>query len=314
MNPENPKENPAPEQTEAAGPNPEIDAFFQRLPSNLHWPAPSEAAIAAAVEAIHRISGSNNSPGHEHVGEDKSSLTCSACGHSLRVGTRYCGNCGMRIAEGEADPGGEEESIVASAPTEPSAPNTAQHHYHHHYHHFIAGPATAPASLQQDSTVPHGRASSSSAAGSRASLAARQIAQDWAQACNTRHIDDLVELYSSDATLIRSNVPPVRSTPAIREFLFATLEAGLGEVELESLRTEIFGEIALDLGRCKMLVPVAMGKRREERGKYLLVLARQPAGNWKIVADCWSTDLSVATSVLNEAARKPTEAAIKKPR
>lgn len=314
MNPENPKENAAPDQTEAAGPNPEIDAFFQRLPSSLHWPAPSEAAIAAAVEAIQRIAGSNNLPAHEHVAEDKSGLTCSACGHSLRIGTRYCGNCGAKIGESLAPTGREEETSLIGGPTEPAAPNTAQHHYHHHYHHFIAGPGTAPASSQQDVTAPHGRASSNSAAGSRASLAARQIAQDWAQACNTKHIDDLVELYSSDATLIRSNVPPVRSTPAIREFLYATLEAGLGEVEMESLRSEIFGEIALDLGRCKMLVPVAMGKRREERGKYLLVLARQPAGNWKIVADCWSTDLSVGTSVPTEAARKPTEAAIKKPR
>jgi ketosteroid isomerase-like protein len=119
------------------------------------------------------------------------------------------------------------------------------------------------------------------------------VVQDWAQACNTKHIDDLIELYAADATLIRSSVAPVRSLPAIREFLISLLEAGLGDVEMESLRLEIMGEIALDLGRCKMLVPVAMGKRREERGKYLIVLVRQPAGNWKIFADCWSSDLAV---------------------
>jgi hypothetical protein len=53
-----------------------------------------------------------------------------------------------------------------------------------------------------------------------------------------------------------------------------------------------------------MLVPVAMGKRREERGKYLIVLVKQPAGTWKILADCWSSDLTVNTP--------PTEAAIRK--
>jgi ketosteroid isomerase-like protein len=63
---------------------------------------------------------------------------------------------------------------------------------------------------------------------------------------------------------------------------------------MESLRVEVLGDIALDLGRCKMLVPVAMGKRREERGKYLVVLVRQPAGTWKILADCWSADLAVS--------------------
>jgi ketosteroid isomerase-like protein len=130
--------------------------------------------------------------------------------------------------------------------------------------------------------------------GGRAEATARQVVQDWAQACNTRHIDDLLELYAADATLIRSSVPPVRSLPAIREFLISMLEAGLGDVEMESLRLEVMGEIALDLGRCKMLVPVAMGKRREERGKYVIVLVRQPVGTWKILVDSWSADLAVS--------------------
>jgi ketosteroid isomerase-like protein len=117
-------------------------------------------------------------------------------------------------------------------------------------------------------------------------------------------MDDLLELYAADATLIRSSVPPVRSLSAIREFLFSLLEAGLGDVEMESLRIDVMGEIAMDIGRCKMLVPVAMGKRREERGKYLLVLVRQPAGTWKIIADCWSADLGVSAPPAPDAARK----------
>lgn len=310
MNPDDPKSNPASEQTEAAGPNPEIDAFFDRLPSNLRWPAPSEAALAAAVEAIQRISGLGNTGAHQQRDEN-SVVTCSACGQSLKVGMRFCGNCGVPVEEGASASRSEGES--STTPDEVSQ-QAAQHHYHHHFHHFVSGAGTPQAPLPEETSAPHGRASSTSGAGSRASLAARQVAQDWAQACNIKHIDDLVELYSSDATLIRSNVPPVRSTPAIREFLFAALEAGLGEVELESLRIDVFGEIALDLGRCKMLVPVAMGKRREERGKYLLVMARQPAGNWKIIADCWSTDLSVTPAVPAEVTRKTTETALKKPR
>jgi ketosteroid isomerase-like protein len=118
-----------------------------------------------------------------------------------------------------------------------------------------------------------------------------------------------LELYAADATVIRASLPPVRSLPAIREFLFSLLEAGLGDVEMESLRTDVMGEVALDLGRCKMLVPVAMGKRREERGKYLLVLVRQPTGTWKILADCWSSDLVVGAPATPEAGRKGNEPA-----
>jgi ketosteroid isomerase-like protein len=87
-------------------------------------------------------------------------------------------------------------------------------------------------------------------------------------------------------------------------------------VEMESLRVEVLGDIALDLGRCKMLVPVAMGKRREERGKYLVVLVRQPAGTWKILADCWSADLAISAPPPGPTVRKESDPVplLRKPR
>jgi len=56
-----------------------------------------------------------------------------------------------------------------------------------------------------------------------------------------------------------------------------------------------------------MLVPVAMGKRREERGKYMVVLLRQSAGDWKIFADCWSSDLAVNAPPPEPVSRKASE-------
>jgi ketosteroid isomerase-like protein len=67
----------------------------------------------------------------------------------------------------------------------------------------------------------------------------------------------------------------------------------LGEAELEPLRVEVAGDMAYEVGRCKALVPGATGKRREERGKYLWVCARQSNGEWKLTVDCWSSDLSL---------------------
>jgi uncharacterized protein (TIGR02246 family) len=289
LNPEMPKTpDPDADQSGDLRDNPEIDEFFHRLPSNLRWPKPSAEAVAAVVEAIQRLAGGAEQEPRTAVTRGFAPGTCTGCGQPLGEGTRFCGNCGLPIADAPAAAG--------------------QHHYHHHYLHFIPalgisdrGPA------EPECSFPRGRAAAagaSSGAGSRAENAVRQLVQDWAQACNTRHLDDVLELYAPDATLIRANVAPVRSLPAIREFLFALLEAGLGDVEMESLRTEVFGEIAFDVGRLKMLVPVTMGKRREERGKYLVVMARQPAGNWKIIADCWSTDLSVSGPAAVEPARK----------
>jgi len=293
------KSNPSDPKRDQPVEGKEIEEFFQRLPGNFRWPKPNAEAVAAAVEAIQRMSGGRASAQDLAAdgGEEEPGGTCSACGGSLPAGARFCVWCGVP---------------TQSATNDANARSGAgQHHVHHHYHHFVPSreAATGAPTTASESSAPRGRAPGSpgTSTGGRAEASARQVVQDWAQACNTRHIDDLLELYAADATLIRSSLPPVRSLPAIREFLISLLEAGLGDVEMESLRVEMLGEIALDLGRCKMLVPVAMGKRREERGKYLIVLVRQPTGTWKILADCWSSDLVVSTPPPEPATRKGSE-------
>jgi len=128
----------------------------------------------------------------------------------------------------------------------------------------------------------------------RVETAVRKIMQDWVFACNSKQLDDLVSIYASDALVLRPNHPAVRGTPAIREFFFAALDSGVGDVEIDPIRLDVLGDVAYEAGRFKMLVPVAVGKRREERGKYLAILARQSNGEWRIVSDCWSSDLSLA--------------------
>lgn len=300
-------EKPKPVEGNQREPNSDIDEFFQRLPANFRWPKPNAEAVAAAVEAIQRLSG--GAPADLPSAEDSGGENpCSGCGGSLPAGARFCVWCGLAK---EASTG------TASQP----GPAGAQHHVHHHYHHVVAAQSSSssPTGAAPEAAAPRGRAPGTAgpAPGGRAEVSARQILQDWAQACNTRHIDDLLELYAPDATVIRSSIPPVRSLPAIREFLASMLEAGLGEVEMDSLRLEIMGEVAIDLGRCKMLVPGAMGKRREERGKYLVVLVRQPVGTWKILADCWSSDMPVGAPPAPDAAvRRTNEPAspVRKPR
>ena len=292
------KSNPHDPKKDQPAEGKEIEEFFQRLPGNFRWPKPNAEAVAAAVEAIQRMSG-GRAAAQDLAADgdpDEPGSTCSVCGGSLPAGARFCAWCGTPT-----------QSVAGDANAREAA---SQHHVHHHYHHFVPSreAVSGAPTAASESSAPRGRAPGSpGSTGGRAEASARQVVQDWAQACNTRHIDDLLELYAADATLIRSSLPPVRSLPAIREFLISLLEAGLGDVEMESLRVEMLGDIALDLGRCKMLVPVAMGKRREERGKYLVVLVRQPAGTWKILADCWSSDLVVSAPPPEPVARKASE-------
>jgi ketosteroid isomerase-like protein len=216
---------------------------------------------------------------------------CDTCGHQNRAGSRFCGLCGLPLTpETTQSP---EESANAPAPLP-----EGQHHFHHHYHHhyFASGAESAalgPRASSSDPIASKVRSLGPGVTMSRVETAVRKVMQDWALACNSRHLDDLVSTYSSDALVLRPNHPAVRGSAAIREFFFAILDAGLGDVELDPIRLDVVGDVAYEAGRCKMLVPVAVSKRREEKGKYLALLARQPNGEWAIVCDCWSSDLSL---------------------
>ena len=59
------------------------------------------------------------------------------------------------------------------------------------------------------------------------------------------------------------------------------------------MRVQVGSDLAFEVGRCKMLVPTAMGKRREERGKFVMIYGRQATGEWEAVVDSWTSDLSL---------------------
>jgi ketosteroid isomerase-like protein len=302
-------------------PNPAVDDFFRRLKHDLH-PKPGTEAIAAALQAVQRLASQVDADGSTGaIAESLESRTCLSCGSQNPADNRFCAICGVPLED--APP----QELKAIAPSKPAQPAAGQHHYHHHYHHhYFSSPdggsplggseprasISAPTARDVRPRSPAGGLSLS-----RGEAAVRKLTQDWAQACNSKQLDDLVDLYGADAIVLRPNVPPVRGTAAIREFFFGVLDAGLGEVDLEPLRVEVFGDLAYEAGRCKMLVPFTMGKRREERGKYLLTLARQ-AGEWKILADCWSSDLSLGVNVDSSAPKAnvpgPAKPAVNMPR
>ena len=279
-----------------------VDEFFQRLKYDMRRPKPGQEGVAAALQAIQRLALESDTTESAEIvaahspGTNRTS--CAMCGADNRAENRFCASCGVSLQtlppEATAP---SAENLVAPADT-PAGPHSYHHHYHHHYFSNVesvmpGSPEARPAANNPPARdAARGRAPVPGPVSGRAEAAVRKLTQDWALACNTKHLDDLIELYAPDAIVLRSNVPVVRGTAAIRELLFTVLEAGLSEAEMEPLRVELMGEVALEAGRFKTLVPVAMGKRREERGKYLIVSVRLN-GEWKMMADCWSSDLSL---------------------
>jgi len=306
----------------------ELEDLYRGLQPEMRRPVPSHEAMAAALEAVQRLAAevdaeqAADDTAHEQSPASNFPTTaCRVCGYNNRQGNKFCAMCGLSIEPQESDfavrhqperssarpldlpaslPDLQPVPEMTMAPPRNAGPET--HHYHHHYHHhyFPGGmDATAPRYGGDAARVEPGREVRPTAAlrgdMSRAEAAVRAVTHEWVLACNTKHLDDLLDLYVPDALVLRSNTPPIRGAAAIREFFFGALDAGLGEVEIEPLRVEVVGDLAYEAGRCKALIPSAMGKRREERGKYLWVCARQSNGEWKLSADCWSSDLTLSS-------------------
>lgn len=276
--------------------NAAVEEFFTRLKQDMRHPRPGQDSIAAALQAVQRMAMEADA---EQSAESSAGLLCQACGSPNRAGNKFCASCGVPL-----EVVAEAAEIYAPRPgAGPSNLPAGAHHYHHHYHHhyFSSPDGVLPGgNFEPRATAAAGRdagrlrAPLAGPALSRGEAGVRKLTQDWALSCNTKQLDDLVELYAADALVLRPNVPAVRGTAAIREFFFAALDSGMGEVELETQRVELFGEIAYEAGRCKSLVPVAVNKRREERGKYLLLASRVSGSEWKILADVWSSDLTLS--------------------
>ena len=192
---------------------------------------------------------------------------------------------------------GETEREISTSQGAPDGAHHYHHHYHHHYFQGGEGIGGAPRSNAPESAREADRLRIAAAAKgepmSRNEAAVRRLTQEWVVACNTRQLDELLDLYAPDAVVVRSNLPPLRGSAAVREFFFSAIESGLGEVAVEPIRVEVVGDMAHEVGRYSALVPGTAGKRREERGKYLWVFAKQSSGDWKLVSECWSSDLTL---------------------
>lgn len=319
--------------------NAATDDSHRNLFPEMRRPKPNQEAIAAALQAMQRLTMKMDSEtaveetAPQAISSTSSSNACPSCGHHNRAGNKFCGMCGLPTEavpeqSDAADPMSPESSELGSSDPEianlvkeltqaRSTPEGAQevhslegaptgaHHYHHHYHHHyfqggVEDAVGAPRGNASESVREADRLRIAAAAKgepmSRSEAAVRRLTQEWVLACNTRQLDELIDLYAPDALVLRSNLPLLRGAAAVREFFFSALESGLGEVAVEPVRVEVIGDVAHEVGRYSALVPGTEGKRREERGKYLWVFAKQSSGDWKLISECWSSDLTLTNA------------------
>jgi ketosteroid isomerase-like protein len=93
-------------------------------------------------------------------------------------------------------------------------------------------------------------------------------------------------LYEPGARLLPPGAGVITGDAAVREFFAQRFAAGSDGGELETVRRDDYGDVAVEEGRYGRRA----GDRLVDTGKYLAVFRRQPDGTWRWATDMWNSD------------------------
>jgi uncharacterized protein (TIGR02246 family) len=120
----------------------------------------------------------------------------------------------------------------------------------------------------------------------------------YVDAWKTADVDRIAGLYAENAVVMYPNQAAVEGRAAIVAYFkgfFA--EFPKNEFQLTSSEIEVVGLWAFDRGAYRWKgFPKAGGEPLEDTGKYLVVLQRQPDGEWKVARDSDNSDRPLAQS------------------
>ena len=117
----------------------------------------------------------------------------------------------------------------------------------------------------------------------------RNLAQDFVTAFNTGNYDQAAAMYAADGAFMAPHHEPAYGPKSVESQLRQFGDAGYQDLRLETVRVEVSGDIAMEIGRYTVAIRQPDGTIRADRGKYLKNWRR--LGTWLIIADCWSSNM-----------------------
>jgi uncharacterized protein (TIGR02246 family) len=119
----------------------------------------------------------------------------------------------------------------------------------------------------------------------------RNLAQDFVTSFNTGNFDQAAALFAPDGAFMAPHHDPAYGPKAVERLLHQFGDAGYQDLRLETVRVEVSGDLAMEIGRYSVAIRQPDGTIQGDRGKYLKSWRR--LGAWLIVADCWSSNMPV---------------------
>ena len=118
----------------------------------------------------------------------------------------------------------------------------------------------------------------------------RELTQDLCTAFNTANYDHVAALFAPDGVFMPPGHQPIQGPQAIEQKFREYGEKGYHDLRLETTRVESSGDMTVEIGSYTLVIRREGGKTTTDDGKYLKVWRR--LGTWRIVADCWSSNIS----------------------
>lgn len=109
----------------------------------------------------------------------------------------------------------------------------------------------------------------------------------FAEAAGKRDVDAIANLYTKDAIVLPPEGPMVIGRDAVRGAWKAAMDQGLTGVKIESLKVEVSGDTATDVGHASMVMKPAGAPATTVEVKFMAIW-KKTRGQWRIHRDMWS--------------------------
>lgn len=128
--------------------------------------------------------------------------------------------------------------------------------------------------------------------------ALRDLDAQWSAAAGAKDLDKTVSYYAEDAIVMPPNASAATTREAIRSAWKEMLTTPGAAISWKATKVEVAksGDLAYVSGTYEETMTDASGKPVNDRGKYVEIFKKQADGTWKVIADIWNSDLSVATA------------------
>jgi len=114
------------------------------------------------------------------------------------------------------------------------------------------------------------------------------VAEQWAKLWSAKQLEPLVAMYASDAVFLTGTGDRITGRAAIRDAFQKGMASATAALTCRSVSTGGSGDLAYDSGDYTETITFADGKKRANKGSYLIVFRRQPDGKWLIVQHAWT--------------------------